>query len=241
MRKWIGRIRPVAIYGVVLVPHYDGNAATDNAFTIAFALNEPPLNISGWVYTGDSGNEQISGSDFAFQNRPYNDQPVTDYVFGHDTLNGSGGNDAIDGRGGNDSISGGDGSDTCTGNGDNDFVHGNSGNDRVFGGGGNDTLRGGQNDDVLSGDDGNDFLSGDAGNDALVGGTGADTFNFGLSFGADHITDFNRSQGDSVRIESGSYSTAQVGADTVVTMTDGSTLVLLNVNLSSLDSGWIHS
>lgn len=198
--------------------------------------------LNGWTYFGGPANEEILGGDYISKVRSDGVSVFTDVQTGTDTLSGGGGNDYIEGYGGNDNISGGDGSDTITGSSGDDLVNGNSGDDPVvFGGDGNDTVRGGQNNDTVAGENGNDFVSGDAGNDLLNGGIGADTFNFGAGFGTDLIVDFNRTQGDNVRIEAGSYSAAQIGADTVVIMSDGSTLTLANVSLSSLDFGWIHS
>ena len=188
---------------------------------------------------GRGGNDSLSGGD------------------GFDTVIGGFGNDSVHGNAGNDVGSGGDGNDTVHGGADddivsgdggddavlgdngNDGVYGNAGVDQVYGGGGNDTVRGGMDNDQVYGDDGNDFVAGDVGVDVMTGGSGADTFYFALGLGADTITDFNRGDGDSVQIGSGAYSLSQVGANTVVTMSDGATLTLLNVTYSSLDSGWI--
>lgn len=218
---------------------FSGWQETTN-YWLAHAQDPFPANINGWAYSGTFSDETIEGDDYRTQVRSISSGTYTDIQYGTDTLSGAGGNDYLDGRGGADSLSGGDGNDTMTGNADSDFVHGNAGNDYVFGGDGNDTARGGQGADTVAGDNGADFVSGDAGNDLLYGGGGGDTFNFSTGFGADQVADFNRGQGDSVRVESGTYSLAQVGADTVVTLGDGSTLTLVNVAYASLDAGWIH-
>ena len=81
-------------------------------------------------------------------------------------------------------------------------------------------------------------LAGDAGNDTLTGGTGADAFYIGAGHGADVVTDFNRAQGDAV--DAGAdYTASQQGANVLVQLSDGTSLTLLNTQLSSLDSGWI--
>jgi serralysin len=219
---------------------FDGNDKTTQAFNAAQG-NPFPVLVAGWTYNGGSGDNEIYGGDPRSQVRFNGSQPITDQYLGHDTLTGNDGNDYIDGRGGNDSLVGGNHNDTLVGGAGDDLMQGNTGNDHLEGRTGNDTLRGGQNDDVLVGQEGNDFVSGDAGNDAMYGGTGADTFNFFAGAGADIVADFNRGEGDSVRIESGTYTLAQVGADTHVVMNDGATLVLVNVNYSTLDSGWIHA
>ncbi|WP_337188405.1 calcium-binding protein [Phenylobacterium sp.] len=219
---------------------FDGNQETIIAF--AYGYSSPtPIIINGWTFNGTSSDEVIGGSDYQTQVRFVSGNWLTDIQYGTDTLNGGSGNDYIDGVGASDSISGGDGNDTVSGGDGDDFVHGNSGNDQVIGGNGNDTVRGGQGNDTISGSDGNDFISGDAGDDLLYGNTGADTFNFSLGFGNDTIADFDRNSGDSVRIESGSYTLSQVGSNTIVLMSDGSALTILNTSYASLDSGWIHT
>lgn len=219
---------------------FTGNQETTN-YWLTHALDPNPLIINGWNYIGTPSDETILGADYRTQYRSNASGNFTDIQYGNDTLSGADGNDYIDGGTGLDSISGGNGLDTMTGGGDNDFVHGNAGNDHVEGGNGGDTVRGGQGDDTLSGGAGADYTSGDAGNDVIYGGADADTFNFSTGFGADVAADFNRSEGDSVRIEAGSYTLSQAGANTIITMSDGSTLTVLNTTYGSLDSGWIHS
>lgn len=219
---------------------FDGNAVTASAF--ANSANRPfPYFSGGSTYDGGSGNDTILGSDPQVQHRYYGSQPITDQVLGHDTLTGGGGNDYMDGRGGNDSMSGNDGNDTVVGGSGNDAINGNAGDDHMEGGTGNDTVRGGMGNDTITGGDGADFISGDVGNDAQYGNAGADTFNFFAGAGADVVADFNRGEGDSVRIESGTYTLTQVGANTVITMNDGAQMTLQNVTYASLDAGWIHS
>lgn len=217
---------------------FDGNQQTATAFSQS--SGPFPVLVAGWTYTGGAGADTIYGGDPAYQNRSFGGVPITDQVLGHDTLTGGGGNDYIDGRGGNDSIVANEGDDIVVGGAGNDAINGNSGADHLEGGSGSDTIRGGQNDDVLVGQDGADFISGDVGNDALYGGAGGDTFNFFAGAGADVVADFNRAEGDSVRIESGTYTLSQAGANTVITMNDGSVMTLQNVTYGSLDSGWIH-
>ncbi|MET0271418.1 MAG: calcium-binding protein, partial [Phenylobacterium sp.] len=58
--------------------------------------------------------------------------------------------------------------------------------------------------------------------------------------GLDRITDFSRAEGDRIQLDPGvTYSTAQVGADTVVTLGGGGQVVLAGVQLSTLTDGWI--
>ena len=101
-------------------------------------------------------------------------------------------------------------------------------------------MRGGQGNDSLRGSDGADFISGDLGDDTISGGAGADTFNSFGAAGIDRVLDFNRAEGDRVRLDPGNTWTAsQVGADTVVDIVGGAKVVLVGVSLSSLSGDWI--
>jgi hypothetical protein len=52
--------------------------------------------------------------------------------------------------------------------------------------------------------------------------------------------DFNRAEGDRVRLDPGStYTVSQQGADTVVAVAGGATVVLVGVQMSSLTGEWI--
>jgi hypothetical protein len=76
----------------------------------------------------------------------------------------------------------------------------------------------------------------------MTGGTGADTFHAFSGAGTDIVTDFISADGDKVQLDAGTtYTLSQVGADTVVDMGSGDELVLKNVTLSSLPSGWIFT
>src|SRR5262249_21614768 len=70
--------------------------------------------------------------------------------------------------------------------------------ENAIGGGGNDTIAG----NIL-----NNVLDGGAGNDALTGAGGRDTFIYGLSYGADTVTDFAASGSDADWIDLSAYLT----------------------------------
>lgn len=100
---------------------------------------------------------------------------------------------------------GGTGNDSIYGGGGMDFIRGGAGNDSIYGDEGNDTLLGEDGNDFLYGGIGNDTLYGGAGVDMLTGGTGVDRFVFtALSDSKvgspDHITDFNRAEGDLINL-----------------------------------------
>lgn len=154
-------------------------------------------------------------------------------------LSGMGGSDSITGGLGADSITGGLGDDALQGNAGNDSIHGNQGNDALYGGQGDDTVLGGAGDDQIRGDLGNDYIAGDLGNDHLWGGGGADIFFFQVGSGVDKIYDFNRAEGDYIKV-SGSYTLYQSGADTVVDFMNGSTITLVGAgNPWAIPAGWI--
>ena len=168
---------------------------------------------------------------------------------GNDTIAGGGGFDDINGNMGNDTAHGGLGGDWVVGGKDqdvlfgdvgDDIVYGNLGEDTCDGGDGADIVRGGQGNDVVLGGAGNDWLSGDRGDDTITGGTGADIFHTFGEAGIDRVADFNSAEGDRVQLDPGTtYTAAQVGADTVISMTGGGQMVLVGVQFSSLPPGWI--
>lgn len=82
-----------------------------------------------------------------------------------------------------------------------DTIFGLGGDDRLYGEGGNDILYGGQGSDGLFGGAGSDILYGGAGKDIFTGGDGADIFVAELKYDVDNILDFNRDQGDKIRVD----------------------------------------
>ena len=229
----------------------------------------PVTTFVNWANTGDNdavrttilgGADTIIGSAVADGLHGYGGDDVirggdgTNYLRGDegaDSILGGAGFDDIHGNMGADTASGGLGDDWVVGGKDNDLlagdggadlVYGNMGDDTCVGGDGNDIVRGGQANDTISGGAGNDFLSGDRGDDTIAGGAGADIFNTFGQAGLDRVTDFNLAEGDRVMVEAGTqYAVAQVGGDTVISMTGGGEMVLVGVQMSSLTSGWIFS
>lgn len=162
-------------------------------------------------------------------------------------FNGTSGADTITAEAGADSLAGGAGADWIFADANNDWLQGNQGADTLYGGSGtdtviggadNDVLRGGQGDDILEGANGSDLIFGDKGNDLVRGGAGADTFVIGTGTGQDTCDDFNYGDGDKVRIDGGlGYSVSHAGGDTVVSLSDGTSITLVGVTLSGFD--WI--
>ena len=157
-----------------------------------------------------------------------------------DDLHGNQGADTLSGEADGDWVVGGKGDDRLSGDAGDDVVLGNIGHDLCDGGEGNDTVRGGQDGDRVMGRAGDDWLSGDRGADTLSGGPGADIFHVFADAGLDRVTDFSATEGDRIQLEPGaSYSVAQSGADTVVTLAGGAQMVLVGVAMSSLTGQWI--
>ena len=127
------------------------------------------------------------------------------------------------------------GNNTLTGDSRNEQINGLGGNDIISGAGGSDRLDGGIGNDTLNGGDGDDILIGGAGNDSLTGGAGADVFMFGPGAGADTVVDFQVGI-DRLDVSAfgGDFSAIQSGVSTLLTFSDGSTVILLNVQANQL-------
>ena len=210
--------------------------------TGGYVLQGPDLRGTNVRVEGSAGNDALgaaAGSNVLRGNE------------GADTITGGTGFDDINGNAGADSVRGGAGDDWAVGGQDNDWLYGDAGNDQVLGnlgadicegGAGNDTVRGGQGNDYVRGGDGADFLAGDVGNDTVIGDLGADIFHTFGEAGLDRVTDFSLAQGDRVNVAPGvGWSVAQVGADTVISLTGGAQMVLVGVQAATLTPGWIFS
>jgi Ca2+-binding RTX toxin-like protein len=206
----------------------------------------------GDTLDGGAGDDQVSGRDGddlilggAGHNylRGDDGQDTLQGGADFDDINGNKGDDSIDGgSGGADWLVGGQGNDVITAHHLGNILYGNLGSDTLNGGDGNELIRGGQADDVLFGGAGNDWMSGDRGSDTLTGGTGADTFHASAGAGLDIVTDFHSSDGDHVQLDAGTaYTVSQVGADVHVDIAGGDQMVLQNVDLSTLPTGWIFT
>jgi serralysin len=225
-----------------------GNVAIAQNVTIEDAIGGPGDdvihgNAAGNTILGGAGNDTIDGGAGGANQMLGLDG--SDSITGgadFDDINGNRGDDTIDGgTAGNDSLMGGQGNDLIIVHASDNMLNGNRGDDTVEGGSGDDTLHGGQADDLLLGGAGNDQLWGDLGNDTLYGGPGADTFHLQTGGGQDRVMDFNAKEGDHVQLDPGvAYYATQVGADTVVTLTDtGDTITLVGVKAASLPPGTI--
>ncbi|MFZ5719092.1 MAG: calcium-binding protein [Pseudomonadota bacterium] len=196
-----------------------GGAGNDQIY--AHGIGNTPK-VAATYLRGEEGDDYIVGS------------------VGFDDINGNQGADTGAGGAGDDWVVGGKDNDLLFGESGRDLVYGNLGDDTCQGGDGNDIVRGGQNNDLVFGDAGDDYVSGDKGDDTVSGGAGADLFHTFGDAGIDRVVDFDTGQGDRVLLDPGTQHTvAQVGADTVISMTGGGQMILVGVQLSSLPDGWI--
>lgn len=177
--------------------------------------------VTGMI-SGGAGNDRMWGG------------PQFDY------LQGNVGNDILEAGDGDDWVIGGKDNDSLAGDAGGDLVYGNIGPDTCDGGDGSDIVRGGQDNDVLRGGTGDDYVSGDRGDDTVAGGAGADLFHTFGDAGLDRVSDFDATEGDRVQLDPGTqYTVAQVGSDTVISMTGGGQMILVGVQVSQLAAGWI--
>jgi len=217
-----------------------GGGGPDKQFPfIIEGVSVPATTFAAWIATGGvavapvllAGDDSISGSTQS------------------DTLWGYAGNDVILGGAGSDDINGNMGNDTAAGGAGNDLLHGGQGEDNLNGNGGDDTLdgdlgrdtvHGGQGNDGLSGRDGDDQLYGDLGSDTLSGGAGADDFHVTRGMGRDVVTDFNVAEGDRIvqDVHIDNFTMSQVGADLLIDLYEGDSILLLGVRLKELPDGW---
>jgi Ca2+-binding RTX toxin-like protein len=183
---------------------------------------------------GGLGNDYVDGGD------------------GNDTMYGGDGTDTMLGdletvNGGDDLMYGDAGDDIMLGYIGNDTMFGGDGNDRLYGVYDNDTLDGGAGNDDVYGGTGNDVLSGGAGLDQLYGGAGNDDFRWAATgYGAEFIWDFSGGAGASDRLSfaasvfanEAAVRTASVysSGNTTITASDGSTIVLVGINIANLNS-----
>jgi Ca2+-binding RTX toxin-like protein len=105
-------------------------------------------------------------------------------------------------------VRGGAGNDYIDGAGGNDALFGETGNDTLYGGIGNDYVNGGADADALYGDTGDDTLEGGAGADSLTGGAGNDTYLFTPGIGADTLSDYDTTTGNTDILSFGTGITA---------------------------------
>jgi Ca2+-binding RTX toxin-like protein len=189
---------------------------------------------------GGAGDDIISGRGGANYLRGGEGDDIILGGDGFDDAHGNMGDDVVYGGGGDDWVVGGKGDDLLYGDDGRDIVYGNLGQDTCVGGTGDDLIRGGQGNDVVIGGAGNDWLSGDRGDDTISGGLGADVFHSFGEAGLDLVLDFHAAEGDRVQLDPGTvYTVRQAGADTVIDMEGGATMVLAGVTAAALPPGWI--
>jgi serralysin len=217
----IGGFGADTIFGNALNNVLTGAGGADSIFAGAGADTIDGGSASGFL-RGEEGDDSIVGG-AAF-----------------DDIQGNMGRDTESGGLGDDWVVGGKDGDVLFGDAGGDLVYGNLGDDTCDGGDGADIVRGGQGNDSLMAGAGNDFISGDLGNDTMAGGAGADSFHSFTGSGIDRILDFSVAEGDRVQLDPGTtFSVAQVGDDTVVTLGASDQVILVGVHMDTLPPGWV--
>ena len=177
---------------------------------------------------GGEGNDSLSGG---------NGKDYLDAGAGDDQLFGDRGKDALFGGEGNDSLLGGGGKDYLEAGAGDDQLFGESGKDELDGGSGNDTLDGGEGkDNLVGGEDSGTFgatvevgglatIVYELGDD-LTGGGGRDQFIYKSGDGVDIIRDFNRGEGDRIKLldmDADDVAILQDGGNSIIVFLDGAT------------------
>ncbi len=170
-------------------------------------------------------------------------------------LIGNSGKNVLNGGIGADTMKGGDGDDGYIVDNSHDVVveNLNQGTDKVLAsvsytltnnvenlaltGTGNISATGNALNNVITGNSGNNILTGGAGNDTLTGGAGQDTFKFTPGSGADVIRDFHSAENDIITfIGFTSFALTASGHDALITLDDGSTVLVLNATVNDVSA-----
>jgi Ca2+-binding RTX toxin-like protein len=231
----------------------DADGLASNWTLTGFSVDAPAASAApGQVMTGGDGGATLqggAGDDTVSAGSGPNYLRGAD---GDDSLAGGSGFNDINGNKGDDVITGhssigdwlvgGQGNDLISTTTSGNILYGNLGNDTLQGGTGHDLIRGGQGDDSIVAGSGPEWISGDRGADTIEGGSGADTFHSFSGAGTDIVIGFDAGKGDHVQLDLGThYTLSQSGADTVVDMGGGDQLVLRDVTLSTLPTGWLFA
>ncbi|MGT2440863.1 calcium-binding protein [Bradyrhizobium betae] len=222
-------------------------SASGAVATINGGVGTDTLDLSGfgsavWVDLVTNGAEVRSTDQGDLASGTWRDMAQVEQI---ENIVGTAFSDQIAGDAGNNVIVGGAGHDVIDARSGDDVVSGGSGDDTLTGGMGKDKLDGSIGADILNGGLDGDILIGGADNDVLTGGTGGDIFVVGVGDGSDTVTDFAAGSGtdhDMVRFDRTMFAdfasvvaaASQVGSDVVISLGNGDSLTLQNVDLAAL-------
>ena len=160
-----------------------------------------------------------------------------------DTINGGSGPDFIEGFGDHSVVNGGSGNDTINAFANNDTINGGSGTDTINVYGNNDTVIGGSGPSTVTLTGNGDTVTAGSGDMNIGAYNGNFTFNDTATLYADTIVGFNQTAGDRIHLTTDTPANAVAnsalvngGQDTLITLSDHSTILLKGVN--HIDTGF---
>ncbi|MCA1522853.1 hypothetical protein I6F14_33510, partial [Bradyrhizobium sp. IC3069] len=227
---------------LVLSVSAPGNVATVNGGVGTDTLDLSGFGSAVWIDLVTNGAEVRTTDQSNLASGTWRDMAQVEQI---ENITGTAFSDQIAGDAGNNVIVGGEGNDVIDARSGDDVVFGGIGDDALTGGMGKDKLDGGTGADILNGGLDSDILIGGAGYDVLTGGAGGDIFVVGVGDGSDTVTDFTAGSGadhDMVRFDRTMFAdftsviaaASQVGSDVVISLGNGDSLTLQNVDLAAL-------
>lgn len=230
----------ITLYGAATLSsvHIDGTLTTSSA------------NVG---LTADStvSNTIISGTSYADSIKNTGNKVTINANADNDTINNVGSSVRIDAGNGNDRVYNNSTGVFINGNEDDDYIengyYGIASDTTIDGGTGNDTIWNGETKVSINGNDGNDSVYSYAPEVTISGGAGSDTlwndwgqvvlFKYAAGDGNDTIQGFNASS--TLQISGSEYSSAISGDDVIITVGDGSILLVgakdMTINIETVE------
>lgn len=230
----------ITLYGAATLSsvHIDGTLTTSSA--------NVGLNADGTV-----SNTIISGTSYADSIKNTGNKVTINANADNDTINNVGSSVRIDAGNGNDRVYNNSTGVFINGNEDDDYIengyYGIASDTTIDGGTGNDTIWNGETKVSINGNDGNDSIYSYAPEVTIGGGAGDDSiwndwgqvvlFKYAAGDGNDTIQGFNASS--TLQISGSEYSSAISGDDVIITVGDGSILLVgakdMTINIETVE------